>query len=403
MRRWIVILSTFFVSVVSAEKLNVSQVYNPKTAGQNSYVSDEMEVLSSATRAELNDICVRLYREVGVEVAVVIVPGIEGDDEYDFAYNLFNSWRIGKEGKNTGLLWLYVVDIRAMKIETGLGLEGLLPDAYLNSLLDEDIFPLMREGRADEAFVVGLQDIASRLTTDTAREELLLNIDSPRVVVVEIITLYLSLGFVLLIIFAVLLYKKTQNLKGENNVQYYRVKGTVDGMKILSFVFPFPLLFLYFYGKRLCRQLRERPLMCDHCGSSMRLLSEAEEDQYLNFKQQAEERVKSIDYDVWKCNVCDNYKVLAYEKMTTKYGVCPQCGAKTYSLVSDRIIMPATSLTSGRGEKVHECANCHCRKVIPYVIPIIIVSSGRGSGHGGFGGGSFGGGFSGGGGAGGRF
>ena len=133
------------------------------------------------------------------------------------------------------------------------------------------------------------------------------------------------------------------------------------------------------------------------------LLSETEEDQYLNFKQQAEERVKSIDYDVWKCNVCDNYKVLAYEKMTTKYGICPQCGAKTYSLVSDRIITPATSLTSGRGEKVYECANCHCRKIIPYVIPIIIVSRGSG-GRGGFsGGGSFGGGFSGGGGAGGRF
>ena len=135
----------------------------------------------------------------------------------------------------------------------------------------------------------------------------------------------------------------------------------------------------------------------------MRLLSEAEEDQYLNFRQQAEERVKSIDYDVWKCNVCDNYKVLPYEKMMTKFQVCPQCGAKTYSLISDRIISPATTLTVGHGEKVHECANCHCRKVIPYVIPMIVVSSGRGSGHGGFGGGSFGGGFSGGGGAGGRF
>jgi uncharacterized protein len=135
----------------------------------------------------------------------------------------------------------------------------------------------------------------------------------------------------------------------------------------------------------------------------MRLLSEIEEDQYLDFKQQVEERVKSIDYDVWKCNVCDSHKVLAYEKMTTKYRVCPQCGAKTYSLVCDRIITPATSLSSGRGEKVHECANCHCRKVIPYIIPIIIVSRSSG-GRGGFsGGGSFGGGFSGGGGAGGRF
>ncbi len=403
MRKLFFISFFFVVSFLNAQKLTVSQVFNPKQKGENSYVSDIDQVLSSNGFIGLNNICVELEREVGVEVAVVIVPGIAGDDEYSFAYELFNTWRIGKEGKNNGLLWLYVVDIRAMKFETGYGLEGLLPDAYLNSLLDEAIFPLMREGRVDEAFLLGLKDIERRLTTDVAREELLLNIESPRVIAVDILTLYFSLAIVLLILFAVLYYKKSQNLRGENNVQYYQVSGVVDSMKILAFVFPLPLYFFYLYAKRLRRSLREKPLRCECCGGTMRLLSEAEEDQYLNFKQQAEERVKSIDYDVWKCNVCDNHKVLAYEKMTTKYKVCPQCGAKTYSLISDRIITPATSLTSGSGEKVHECANCHCRKVIPYIIPIIIVSRGS-SGRGGFSGsGSFGGGFSGGGGAGGRF
>lgn len=403
MRKLLAILFLFISFSIGAQKLIVADVFNPKAKGENSYVSDVNGLLSSATLAELNAICVAIEQEVGAEVAVVIVSGIEGDDEYGFAYKLFNTWRIGKEGKNNGLLWLYVVDIRAMKFETGYGLEGLLPDAYLNSLLDEDIFPLMREGRVDEAFLLGLKEIESRLTTDAAREELLLNTESPRVIAVDILTLYFCLAFVLLIVFAVSYYKKSQNLRGENNVQYYQVSGVVDLMKILAFVFPLPLYFFYLYAKRLRRSLREKPLRCECCGGTMRLLSEAEEDQYLNFKQQAEERVKSIDYDVWKCNVCDNYKVLAYEKMTTKYKVCPQCGAKTYSLVSDRIITPATSLSSGRGEKVHECANCHCRKVIPYIIPIIIVSRGGGSRGGFSGGGSFGGGFSGGGGAGGRF
>lgn len=403
MRKLFFILFLSVVSFLNAQKLTVSQVFNPKQKGENSYVSDVNRVLSAEASTELNNLCVALEREVGVEIAVVIVPGIEGDDEYGFAYELFNTWRIGKEGKNNGLLWLYVVDIRAMKFETGYGLEGLLPDAYLNSLLDEGIFPLMREGRVDEAFLLGLRDIASRLTTDAAREELLLNTESPRVIAGNVLTLYFSLGFILLIFLAVLYYKKSQHLRGENNVQYYQVSDVVSGARILAFVFPLPLCFFYLYVNRLRRSLREKPLRCDHCGGTMRLLSEAEEDQYLDFKQQAEERVKSIDYDVWKCNVCDNYKVLAYEKMTTNYKVCPQCGAKTYSLVSDRIITPATSLTSGRGEKVHECANCHCRKVIPYIIPIIIVLRGGGSRGGFSGGGSFGGGFSGGGGAGGRF
>ena len=400
------LLFILFLSLVPflyAQKLTVSQVFNPKQKGEDSYVSDINNILSSSSLIDLNNICVALEREVGVEVAIVIVPSIEGDDEYQFAYELFNTWRIGKEGKNNGLLWLYVVDIRAMKFETGYGLEGLLPDAYLNSLLDEDIFPLMREGRVNEAFVVGLTNISSRLTTDSAREELLLNTESLRIIIVDFFTIYFTIAFLILIFFATLFYKRTQNLRGENNVIYYRINDLVFGIKILAFVFPLPILFFYWYASKFYRSLRERPIKCDHCGGSMRLLSEAEEDQYLNFKQQAEERVKSIDYDVWKCNVCENYKVLPYEKLTTKYQLCPQCGAKTYSLVSDRIITPATSLTSGRGEKVHECANCHCRKIIPYVIPIIIVSRGSG-GRGGFsGGGSFGGGFSGGGGAGGRF
>lgn len=401
MRRLLCILFLFIPLFVGAQKLIVDDVFNPKIKGENSYVSDVDGVLSSKAFVELNNICVTLEREVGVEVAVVIVPGIVGNDEYNFAYELFNTWRIGKEGKNNGLLWLYVVDIRAMKFETGYGLEGLLPDAYLNSLLDEVVFPLMREDCVDEAFFLGLKDIEGRLTTDAAREELLLNTESRRVIIGDLLTLYFTLAFLVLILLAVLFYKRTQNLRGENNVVYYRISDLVFGVKVLAFVFPLPILFFYWRASKYLRSLREKPVTCDHCGGSMRLLSEAEEDQYLNFKQQAEERVKSIDYDVWKCNVCENYKVLPYEKMTTKYQICPQCGAKTYSLVRDRIITPATTLTMGSGEKVYECAGCHCRKVIPYVIPIIVVSTRGGRGF--SGGGSFGGGFSGGGGAGGRF
>ncbi len=403
MRCFFCILSLFLCVVVGAQKLDVSQVYNPKTNSQDCYISDVKHVLSSSATKELNDICVRIEQKTGVEVAIVIVPGIKGDDEYDFAYDLFNLWRIGKEGKNNGLLWLYVVDIRAMKFETGYGLEGLLPDAYLNSLLDEDIFPLMREGEVDKAYTVALNQLYDRLTTEEALEELLLGSESPQVIIGELLTLYFTFAFLVLILLSIICYMQTQNLIGENNVLYYRVNGLVFGAKILAFIFPLPILFFYLYVSKQQCLLRRKPMTCACCGGTMRLLSEAEEDQYLNFKQQAEERVKSIDYDVWKCNVCDNYKVLPYEKMMTKFQVCPQCGAKTYSLISDRIISPATTLTVGHGEKVHECANCHCRKVIPYVIPMIVVASGGRRGSGGFSGGSFGGGFSGGGGAGGRF
>jgi len=62
-----------------------------------------------------------------VQVAVVVINSIGDYDEYTFAHELFNLWRIGKEGKDNGVLILFVNDIRAVKIETGYGVEGYCP------------------------------------------------------------------------------------------------------------------------------------------------------------------------------------------------------------------------------------------------------------------------------------
>lgn len=338
-------------------------------------------------------------------MAVVIVEGIEGDDEYAFAHELFNHWGIGRQGYNDGLLFLYVKDIRAMKFETGYALEGVLPDAYLDKLLNEQIFPRMRRGRVDEAFTIAVDMIAARLNAEEARQELLLNAGSPRVVGGNILSAYLILAFVCLIVMSVVFYGSSKHLRGENNLRYAMLAPTVRYIGVAACVFPVPMLLLWLYARRQLINQRKRRMLCNHCGGTMRLLDEAEEDMYLDHKQQAEERVNTVDYDVWKCNVCDNFKILPYDKMSAKYSVCPHCGAKTYVLNSDHIILPPTTLTPGRGEKLYLCANCGASDVASYVIPIVFVprSSGRGGfGSGGFGGG-FGGGMSGGGGAGGRF
>lgn len=388
--------------MLSAGKLTVAEVVNPRVECPACYVSDVSGVLSRSVKDAINSQCDAIERQLGVEIAVVIVPGLAGDDEYGFAYELFNRWKIGKEGKNNGLLWLYAVDIRAMKFETGLGLEGLLPDAYLERVLNEIVFPYMREGRTDDAYISGMDALVNRLTTEEAREELLLNTSSQRVSVVNIISVYLSIAFVILILLALWFYARTQNMRGENNVRYASLQPVVSSVLIFGILFPFPILLFWLYTRSFLLSQRRRPMKCAVCGGNMRLLSESEEDDYLNIGQQAEERVKSVDYDVWKCNVCDEVKILAYEKMTTKYRTCPRCGARTYSLVSDNIVVPATTLSAGKGQKVHLCANCGLKDVVPYIIPIILVPRGGSSSGGGFGGG-FGGGISGGGGAGGRF
>lgn len=389
--------------LLDAQIFRPENVPNPKNRCGSCFVSDVDCVLSDAAVSDLNSRISKLNMETGVEIAVVIVPDIEGDDEYDFAYRLFNLWKIGEEGKDNGLLLLYVRNIRAVKFETGLGLEGLLPDAFLDRVLNEVMFPLMRQGDIDQGISAGITAVIERLSSEEAREELLLYHENQKVNVVNFLTVYISVGLVLMALLFVILYFTTKNLKGENNIRYSKLYSLYVVALVMLFIFPLPMVFFYLYVVGLRRKFRRSPLVCTHCGGSMRLLSEKEEDQYLNFKQQAEERVKSIDYDVWKCNVCDNLKILPYEKIGSKYSVCPVCNAKTYTLVKNDILVPPTSLSVGKGVKMYVCKNCNHHDNVTYTIPMIVVATSSGSsGRGGFGGG-FGGGMSGGGGAGGRF
>lgn len=405
MKRLITLLALVAVMLtVAAQTYTAASVPNPKLRCNSCYVSNPDGILSSSAEQRLNQILTNLEAKNSVQVAVVVINSIGYDDEYTFAHELFNLWRIGKEGKDNGVLILFVSDIRAVKIETGYGVEGLLPDAVCDGILNDVMFPYFRHAYYDEGFIAGVEAIKSRLTTDEAMEELLLNTNSPRSNFVNAVATYLVIAFIVLLILSWWSYFVGRRLQGENNVQYKRLRTITNVSKFLAFIFPLPIALFALWINYKRKRIRRKPISCHVCGQTMRLLSEKEEDTYLKSDQIAEEDVKSVDHDVWLCDACQATRILPYVA-STMYQKCPQCGALTYKLDSDKVIVPATTLNKGRGEKVYECKHCKFKKIVPYVIPIIIVasSSGRSGSRGGFGGGGFGGGFSGGGGAGGRF
>ena len=145
-------------------------------------------------------------------------------------------------------------------------------------------------------------------------------------------------------------------------------------------------------------------------GEQMHRLGESEEDKYLKKGQIAEEKVKSIDYDVWITTNGKEVLILAYKRWFTKNRKCPSCKYKTYYKEYNRTITSPTYTSSGMGEKKYKCENCGHSKVTRYTIPRLQRSSSSGGSSGGSyssgggsyssGGSSYGGGSSGGGGAG---
>lgn len=169
----------------------------------------------------------------------------------------------------------------------------------------------------------------------------------------------------------------------------------------MGLLFPLPFMFYFFYHLARKRIFRNHPRKCKLCQAPMHKLSETEDDQYLTQAQQMEETLKSVNYDVWKCEACQATEEWIYPNQWSKYKECPYCKTHASYLASRNTVVSPTYSSSGSGEEVHTCKFCGKSKKTTYSIPMLTRSSpGSSSSSGGSSrGGSWGGGRSGGGGA----
>ena len=99
----------------------------------------------------------KLDKSAAVEMAIVTVPSLEGETVEDYAVKLFQTWGIGKKGKDNGLLFLVAPNERKARIEVGYGLEATLNDAKAARLLRDIFVPYAKVGKIDE----GIQQTTS--------------------------------------------------------------------------------------------------------------------------------------------------------------------------------------------------------------------------------------------------
>ena len=165
----IVILSTLWVSAGYTPKA----VPNPKVKGQEFYVSDPDALLDADDVAFLNRCSQMLEKETKAEMAIVALKSIDNADAFNFTYELFQRWGIGKKGKNTGVLVLFVLDSHDIRIMTGTGIEGVLTDALCSQIIRNKMTPYFKAGDYGGGLCHGALAIYKVCTKDDAPDELL--------------------------------------------------------------------------------------------------------------------------------------------------------------------------------------------------------------------------------------
>lgn len=157
-------------SYTFSQEIKLPQKPNPPRL-----VNDYAGMLNEGDAEALEGKLVAYTRETSTQIAVVIIPTLDGAEINQFATELFHKWGIGEKGKDNGVLLLIAKDDRKLFIATGRGVEEFLPDAICKRIVEQTIKPEFKAGNYAQGINAGVDEMQARLTgqfkNDTQEDE----------------------------------------------------------------------------------------------------------------------------------------------------------------------------------------------------------------------------------------
>jgi uncharacterized protein len=116
-------------------------------APRGTAVNDFANVIDAENAAKIDALAREVLEKTGTAVVVATVETIGENEDYTmYANGLYQAWGIGKKGEDKGVLIFLTVKERKIRIETGYGVEGILPDGLVGEILDKYVVPFLKEG-----------------------------------------------------------------------------------------------------------------------------------------------------------------------------------------------------------------------------------------------------------------
>ncbi|KST68298.1 TPM domain-containing protein [Mastigocoleus testarum] len=354
-----------FLFPLKSEALTVQEVPNPRQEVYGAWVTDMAEILTDSTEAQLNQMIEELEAKNGTEIAVVTVAETApAASPKEFTTELFNYWGIGKKEQDNGVLFLISVGDRRVEIETGYGVEGILPDAKVGKIIDTKIKPQFKQGDFDGGTLAGTKALVIALGSDRTSSVS----DKPSQNIPA--TGFLLAGGILALAIgtAVILMSRRVRIKP---IGRSRLSG----------------------GSRI--------FFCADCQQKMKKVDNAKVQSMLSQPEKIAQDLGSLRFQGWRCPKCsqddERFHFITYVSSSPQFKQCPKCNELTVTWTK-KILEQATHYSSGQSLITDKCHCCNYSRQGKETIPRLPPgnSSWSGSSGGGFGGGSSGGGGAGG-------
>jgi uncharacterized protein len=129
-------------------------------------VNDYAGVLSRREQGALEQKLVAYFDTTSTQIAIVIEQSLDGDDLFDYCQRLATAWGIGEKGKSNGVLLYVAISDRKVRIHTGYGMEGVLPDARSSRIINQRIKPNFKAAN----YYAGLDEATSDMIAAASGE-----------------------------------------------------------------------------------------------------------------------------------------------------------------------------------------------------------------------------------------
>ncbi|MFZ5877270.1 MAG: TPM domain-containing protein [Nitrospirota bacterium] len=110
------------------------------------FVIDLTNTVNSSQRDALERDLAAFSERKGSQIAVLLVATTEPETIEQYALRVAEAWKLGRKGVDDGVLFLVAKDDRALRLEVGYGLEGVIPDAVAKRVISEIVVPYFKQG-----------------------------------------------------------------------------------------------------------------------------------------------------------------------------------------------------------------------------------------------------------------
>jgi uncharacterized protein len=122
-------------------------------------VTDLAGLLTPEETAGLEEKLRQFEASDSTQIAVLIIPGLEGEALEDYSGRVAEAWRLGQKGRDNGALLFVAMKERKVRIEVGYGLEANLTDARSRRIIENEILPNFRQQQYYQGIEAGTDAI----------------------------------------------------------------------------------------------------------------------------------------------------------------------------------------------------------------------------------------------------